>query len=151
MLLSSVCFATLSLANRHFFQTLLLHLRVKSAINDYAKNYFISQPTWLRLISFNTISKSKIKDEIRTSRFKVNSKIGSWKVFDKNDNEMVFGDSMGFMDYRFSMRLFKNNTDDIEVSTVVTYKSSMGKYYFSMVKLMHKKFVIRSLKNSIFA
>ena len=118
-----------------------------NSINDFAKKYFISQPTWLRLISMNTITKHKIEDDLKNSNFNVNSKIGSWKIFNKNDNEIVFGESMGFMDYRFSMRLDKNSTDDIEVSTVVTLNGSMGKYYFSVVKLLHKKFVKVSLKN----
>ena len=110
------------------------------SINDFAKKYFISQPGWLRLISMNTISKQKIKDNLRRSNLEINSNIGSWKIFNKNDNEIVFGESMGFMDYRFSMRIEKNCTDDIEVSTVVTLNGSVGKYYFSVIKLMHKKF-----------
>jgi len=56
---------------------------------------------------------------------------------------------MGFMDYRFSMRLDKNMTDNIEVSTVVKLNGFMGKYYFSLVKLMHKRFVKMSLENVI--
>jgi hypothetical protein len=52
---------------------------------------------------------------------------------------------MGFMDYRFSMRLNKDITDDIEVSTVVTFNCKFGKYYFALVKLMHKKFLLLSL------
>ncbi len=34
------------------------------SINDFAKRYFMSQPAWLRLISMNTISKQKIKDNL---------------------------------------------------------------------------------------
>ncbi|MBU1342000.1 MAG: DUF2867 domain-containing protein [Proteobacteria bacterium] len=119
------------------------------SINDFAKKYFISQPAWLRVISMNTISKQKIEDSLKKSNLEIDSNIGSWKIFNKNDNEIVFGESMGFMDYRFSMRLDKNCTDDIEVSTVVTLNGSMGKYYFSVVKLMHKKFVKISLNNLI--
>jgi Protein of unknown function (DUF2867) len=120
-----------------------------NSINDFVKRYFMSQPAWLRLISMNTISKHKIEDDLKKSNFEVNSNIGSWKIFNKNNNEIVFGESMGFMDYRFSMRLDKNSSDDIEVSTVVTFNGSMGKYYFSVVKLMHKKFVKISLNSLI--
>lgn len=87
----------------------------------------------------NTISKQKTKDNRKKSNLKINSNIGSWKIFNRNDNEIVFGESMGFMDYRFSMRLDKNSTDDIEVSPVITLRGSMGKFYFSIVNLMHKK------------
>ena len=116
-------------------------------IDEYAKVYFLSQPTWLRLISMNTISKQKIVDSIKQSNFQIDSNIGSWKIFTRNDKEIVFGDSMGFLDYRFSMRLDKTQTDDIEVSTVIKLNGLMGKYYFAGVRLMHTKFVIISLQN----
>jgi len=114
-------------------------------IDDFANQYFISQPSWLRLISMNTISKEKMEENLKKSNFQINTNIGSWKIFNRNENEIVFGESMGFMDYRFSMRLDKDTTDDIEVSTVVTFNWKLGKYYFALVKLMHKKFVLLSL------
>ncbi|NQY94352.1 MAG: DUF2867 domain-containing protein [Campylobacteraceae bacterium] len=118
-------------------------------IDEYAKVYFLSQPTWLRLISMNTISKQKIVDSLNQSNFKIDSNIGSWKIFSRNDKEIVFGDSMGFLDYRFSMSLDKTKADVIEVSTVIKLNGFMGKYYFAVVRLMHRKFVIISLKNVI--
>jgi len=114
-------------------------------IDDFANKYFTSQPNWLRLISMNTVSKEKMKENLKKSNFQINTKIGSWKIFNRNENEIVFGESMGFMDYRFSMRLDKGITDDIEVSTIVTFNWKLGKYYFAIVKLMHKKFVLLSL------
>lgn len=117
-------------------------------IDEFALQYFKSQPNWLRLISMNTISKEKMNENLEQSNFKINTNIGSWKIYNRSENEIVFGESMGFMDYRFSMRLDKHTTDDIEVSTVVTLNSFMGKYYFALVKLMHKKFVKLSLANA---
>ena len=70
------------------------------------------------------------------------------KIFNRNKNEIVFGDDMGFMEYRFSM-LYNPNTNRVEVSTLVHYKSIMGKYYFALIKFMHKKFIIISLKNVV--
>ena len=93
----------------------------------------------------NTLSKEKMEENLRKSNLQINTNIGSWKIFNRNENEIIFGESMGFMDYRFSMRLDKNTTDDIEVSTVVTFKWKLGKYYFALVKLMHKRFVLLSL------
>jgi len=118
-------------------------------IDAYAKSYFLSQPTWLRLISMNTISKQKIIESINQSNFQIDSNIGSWKIFSRDDKEIVFGDSMGFLDYRFSMRIDKNHIDQIEVSTVIKLNGFMGKYYFAGVRLMHTKFVLISLQNVI--
>ena len=88
-------------------------------------------------------------DNLKKSNLKIGTNIGSWKIFDKSEEEIVFGESRGFMDYRFSMRLDKNETDDVEVSTIVRLNGFMGKYYFALVKLMHKKFVKISLDNII--
>jgi hypothetical protein len=116
-------------------------------IDEFASQYFRSQPLWLRLISMNSFSKEKMEESLKKSNFQIGTNIGSWKIFNRNENEIVFGESMGFMDYRFSMRLDKNTIDDLEVSTVVTLNSFTGKYYFAVVKLMHKKFVKLSLEN----
>ena len=115
-------------------------------IDDFANQYFRSQPSWLRLISMNTFSKEKMQQNLKKSNFQIDTYIGSWKIFNRNENEIIFGESMGFMDYRFSMRLDKHINDKIEVSTVVTFNWRLGKYYFALVKLMHKRFVLLSLE-----
>lgn len=118
-------------------------------ISQFAKVYFTSQPTWLRMVSMNILNKETLAETINNSEFKVGEKIGSWGIHDISDNEIVFGESMGFMDYRFSMRLDKSDSDLIEVSTVVKINSFMGKFYFAIVKLLHKRFVIKSLRYTI--
>jgi len=118
-------------------------------ISQFATAYFISQPAWLRLISMKNTNKEMLIKGINESGFKVGGKVGSWVIQDKCVNEIVFGESMGFMDYRFSMRLDKSESDCVQVSTVVKINSLMGKFYFMLVKLLHKKFVIKSLRNVI--
>ena len=76
-----------------------------TSVDEFATRYFKSQPSWLRLISMNTLSKEKMEENLKKSNFQIDTNIGSWKIFNRNDNEIVFGESMGFMDYRFSMRL----------------------------------------------
>lgn len=117
-----------------------------SDIKKFAKSYFLSQPFYLRGLSFNCFSKKNIQNDINKSNFQIATSIGSWKIYDRDTNEIVFGESMGFMDYRFSMNL-NRKTNTIEVSTVVQINSFMGRYYFALVKLLHRKFVLMSLKN----
>jgi len=119
-----------------------------TGVNEFAKEYFLSQALWLNIVSQGMFSKKNIEKKIETSRFQKNTCIGTWKVFNRNENEIVFGDDMGFMEYRFSM-VFKAKTNRIEVSTLVQYKSIMGKYYFLLIKFMHKKFIIISLENVV--
>lgn len=140
-----------SLSNIYYrdaFEMLFEKERFQS-IEDFAKNYFMSQPSWLRLISMNCVSKQNMQNNILKSKFEIGTQIGSWKIFDKDEKEIVFGESMGFMDYRFSMKLQRGASDKIEVSTVVKINTFMGKYYFSVVKLMHTKFVVLSLKKVV--
>lgn len=86
---------------------------------------------------------------IQIKEIKANNTSLSGTLFARSDNEIVFGEFMGFMDYRFSMRMDTDKSDKLEVSTVVKLNTKMGKYYFAVVKLIHKKFVNMSLHNLI--
>ena len=112
-------------------------------IDIFVKKYFETQPRCLSIISMNIFSKSGMQKALENNLFTVNDTIGNWKIYLRNDKEIVFGDDMGFMEYRFSMRLDNNR---LRVSTIVQYKGKMGKYYFSLVKLLHQKFVLLSLR-----
>jgi len=111
-------------------------------IDTFVQKYFETQPRCLMAISMNIFKKETMQKVLARGTFNIDESVGSWKVYARNKDEVVFGDDMGFMEYRFSMRL-----DDkrLRVATVVQYKGKMGKYYFSLVKLLHQKFVLMSL------
>jgi len=111
-------------------------------IDTFVQKYFETQPRWLMAISMNIFKKETMQKVLARGTFNIDESVGSWKVYARNKDEVVFGDDMGFMEYRFSMRL-----DDkrLRVATVVQYKGKMGKYYFSLIKLLHQKFVLMSL------
>jgi hypothetical protein len=111
-------------------------------IDTFVRRYFETQPRWLMAISMNILKKETMQKALERGTFNVDESVGSWKVYARNEEEVVFGDDMGFMEYRFAVRL-----DDtrLRVSTVVQYKGKMGKYYFALVKLLHQKFVLMSL------
>ena len=115
------------------------------SVDEFAKEYFLSQPLWLSMVSMNLFSKKSIKKAIDKSLFSQDSSIGSWKIYTRDEKEIVFGDDMGFMEYRFFM-LWVDETK-VKVGTVVQFKGRFGKYYFAMVKLMHKKFIRMSLSS----
>ena len=71
------------------------------SVDAFAMQYFLSQPSWLSLISMNIFSKKSIQKAIDKSDFKKSTAIGSWKIYTRDDKEIVFGDDMGFMEYRF--------------------------------------------------
>jgi len=114
-----------------------------TTIDTFVKRYFETQPRWLAMISMNLFSKASMQKALKNNDFTVDEYIGSWKIYLRNENEIVFGDDMGFMEYRFSMRIDDNI---FRSATVVQYKGRMGKYYFALVKLLHQKFVLLSLQ-----
>ena len=112
------------------------------SIDDFVRRYFETQPRWLMAISMNILNRKTMDDTLKNTSFQVDEAIGAWKIYMRDENEIVFGDDMGFMEYRFAMRI---DDDRLRISTVVQYKGKMGKYYFSLVKLLHQKFVLKSL------
>lgn len=113
-----------------------------TSIDTFVKAYFESQPRWLAAISMNIFTKTRMQKALKDNHFKVDDNIGAWKIYLRDDKEIVFGDDMGFMEYRFSMRL---DGELFQCATVVQYKGKFGKFYFSFVKLLHQKFVLLSL------
>lgn len=111
-------------------------------IDGFVRRYFETQPRWLMAISMNIFKQETMDKALENTSFKIDESIGVWKIYMRDENEIVFGDDMGFMEYRFGMRL---DDDKLRVATVVQYKGRMGKYYFAVVKLLHQKFVLKSL------
>lgn len=116
-------------------------------VDTFAEHFFLAQPLWLRVISMQRIRKMYILDAIKTDRFAEGSKIGSWRIFEHNRQEIVFGESLGFMQYRFGM-LFEKEKCAAYLSTVVHYQGSMGKFYFALVEPLHRRFVLKTLENT---
>jgi len=116
-----------------------------TTIDNFARDYFLAQPTWLRLVSFGIFRREKLITTLRNITFQTNENIGQWKVYGRDDKEIVFGQDMGFMEYCFSFH--QEDEETLKVSTIVQYKGKMGKYYFTLVSLLHKPFVNLSLKN----
>ena len=116
-----------------------------TTIDNFARDYFLAQPTWLRLVSFGIFRRKNLITTLRNITFQTNENIGQWKVYGRDDKEIVFGQDMGFMEYCFSFH--QEDEETLKVSTIVQYKGKIGKYYFTIVSLLHKLFVNLSLKN----
>ena len=116
-------------------------------IDNFTRDYFLAQPTWLRLISFGLLRKKVLIDLLDKTYFQKNDSIGQWKIYGRNEKEIVFGQDMGFMEYCFSF--YQKDEETLNVSTIVQYKGKMGKFYFAIVSLLHKPFVKLSLENTL--
>ncbi len=123
-----------------------------ATVVDFARAYFLAQPAWLRTVSMNQPSRSKLERAVSAAKFEPGESIGSWKIYQRNADEIVFGESLGFMTYRFSLSLkHAAQSDTIIASTVAKLNDRFGEMYFSIVKLMHKRFVKLTLTNTLTA
>ena len=116
-----------------------------TTIDNFAKDYFLAQPVWLRAISFGVFRKKTLETILNHTSFQTGESIGQWKFYGRDNKEIVFGQDMGFMEYCFSFHLVDKET--LKVSTIVQYKGKMGQYYFTVVSILHKSFVKISLRN----
>ena len=116
------------------------------SIDTFARHYFLAQPRWLSALSFQVFSKRKLLDDLDNTTFQKEEKVGEWKVYGRDEREIAFGQDMGFMEYVCTFHL--ESSVLVKVATVVQFKGSFAKYYFSLVKLMHKPFLRYSLKNT---
>lgn len=92
-----------------------------STVEEFTTAYFLNQPTWLLAAGLNTISRSRIEDQIGDESYAAGSSVGTWKVHDRADGEIVFGDNMGFMEYRFGFRIDPGRPNTVEAGTAVKY------------------------------
>jgi hypothetical protein len=134
---------------RDTIQARLAHGRCAD-IDTFARRFFLAQPAWLRTVSMNTPSRARMAQTVATTRFAAGDQIGSWRIHDRNGDEIVFGESLGFMQYRFSLRLKRGPADDtVEASSVVQLNGRRGRVYFAVVRLLHKPFVRMMLRNTL--
>ena len=116
-------------------------------VDEFVKNYFLAQPFWLRVVSFQLLSRENLLKQLEKNRFQKGSIVGAWRVYGRDEQEIAFGQDMGFMEYVFTFHLASPSL--LKVATVVQYKGALGKYYFNVVKFFHKPFVRLSLKNTL--
>lgn len=121
-------------------------------IDAFARRLFLSQPAWLRAISTNVPSRARMAQILGATRFAAGDRIGSWRVYDRGRDEIVFGESFGFMEYRFSLRLREGaESDAVEAASVVQLSGRTGRAYFAVVRPLHQPFVRTMLRNTLWA
>ena len=79
-----------------------------TTIDNFARDYFLAQPTWLRLVSFGIFQREKLITTLRNITFQINENIGQWKVY---------GRDMRFMEYCFSFH--QEDEETLKLSTIV--------------------------------
>ena len=115
-------------------------------IEDFATGFFLAQPRWLAKVSMNLGDAQSRQAAINAGEYLEGSSVGSWKVYGRTDDEIVFGEHMGFMEYRFSM--LQKPDGQVEAATSVKYLKRFGHIYFGVLKPFHIGFIKVALRNA---
>ncbi|HEY1015943.1 MAG TPA: DUF2867 domain-containing protein [Herpetosiphonaceae bacterium] len=123
-----------------------------AGIDELARAYFLAQPAWLRAISMNLPGRQALERQLAATTFAVGESIGSWRIWERGADEIVFGESLGFMTYRFSLALRRDEGgESLIAATVASTPGALGKAYFRVVRLLHKRFVRLTLRYALAA
>ncbi|MDR1893391.1 MAG: DUF2867 domain-containing protein [Spirochaetales bacterium] len=79
-----------------------------------------------------------------------NEQVGGFKVFDRNEDEVILGMDDRHLNFRVSLLKEKDNNNSnvniLSITTVVAYNNILGWLYFLIVKPFHKIVVPIELK-----
>jgi hypothetical protein len=118
-------------------------------IEQVGKSFFLASPEWVNALlllrdkvvgMFGLKTGNGASDKQRLiANFKceVGERVALFKVFDKNENEVIFGENDKHLDFRVSLFLDREKGKLI-VSTTVKFNNWMGRLYFLPVLPFHK-------------
>lgn len=147
------------------FQAALHDPDRKITSTDIGKSFFTSSPKWVeklftfrnKIVSlFGLKTSGKIEDrENQLKNFKCDKgeRLGLFKVFDKNENEVILGEDDKHLNFRISLFLADHENDpnkkSLTISTTTQFNNWFGRLYFLPVKPFHKVIVPTMLKGII--
>lgn len=118
-------------------------------IEQVGKSFFLASPEWVNgllllrdkvvgMLGLKTGIDANNKDKIIANfKCEVGERVALFKVIDKNENEVIFGENDKHLNFRVSLFLDRDKGKLI-VSTLVKFNHWMGKLYFLPVLPFHK-------------
>lgn len=132
--------------------------RSELAIEDVARAFFSSSPAWvdrllllrdrmmgvfgLKVANTRMADRRRLIDEFMCN---VGDEMALFKVFAKNENEVILGEDDKHLDFRVSLFLDRVKAA-LLVSTIVQFNHWSGRLYFFPVKPFHKIIVPAMLR-----
>lgn len=132
-------------------------------IEQIGKYFFMSGPKWIDAL-FNMRNKlakniglkipagtKPTNDAINNFKFQIGDQYGLFKVFDKNEHEIILGEDDKHLNFRVSLFLetIDNTTfqKKLSITTAVMIHNKFGQFYLSAIKPFHKIIVTSMLNN----
>jgi|SRR5690554_4983252 len=132
---------------------------------DIGKAFFLSGSKWVGALFAlrNKIvfifglktpgSKWEIQSQRDNFRFEQGQRIGLFKVLERTENEVIFGEDDKHLNFRISLLVEqqKNSSQlkNLTFSSLVEYNNWFGRLYFLIVKPFHKLIVVEILTGVI--
>ena len=118
-------------------------------IEQVGKSFFLASPEWINgllllrdkvvgMFGLKTGADASNKEKIIANfKCEIGENVALFKVFDKNENEVLFGENDKHLDFRVSLFLDRQK-DTLTVSTLVKFNNWTGRLYFLPVLPFHK-------------
>ncbi|WP_046745794.1 DUF2867 domain-containing protein [Kordia zhangzhouensis] len=147
------------------FQTIYHDPLNQISSKDIAIAFFNGTPKWtetlfsirnkiVSIFGLKTPNKTQDRERIlHNFQCKPGERIGLFKVYHTNANEVIMGEDDKHLNFRISL-LKDSNADNVTekkltISTTVTFNNWFGKLYFLPVKPFHKLIVPKMLKGIV--
>ena len=133
-------------------------------IEDVGKAFFSAPPSWVdnlfvirdRIVRLFGLKTSGVINDrqplLDNFKCEVGEQMGSFKVFSKNEREVILGKDDKHLDFRVSLFICAPSQvhgEELIVSTVVIFNSWLGQLYFLPVKQFHRLIVPTILKGMV--
>lgn len=130
------------------------------AIEEVGRAFFSASPKWLnklftlrnhlvKLIGLKVDENAQDREaQLAACNFEVGDRLGLFKVFQKNEHELIIGEDDKHLDFRISFLIDRINKK-LNITTTVYFNNWMGKLYFIPVKPFHSLAVPAMLRNMI--
>ncbi|MBD0405354.1 DUF2867 domain-containing protein [Flammeovirga sp. EKP202] len=147
------------------FQGTINDQKEQLSTKDIGKAFFNSAPKWTehlftlrnKLVAvFGVKTSGEMQDKavhLENFRCEPNEQIGLFKVYHRNENEVILGEDDRHLNFRVSLYLTpsaeQSELKHLIISTTVHFNNFWGKLYFMPVKQFHQWIVPAMLKGII--
>lgn len=134
----------------------------KITVEEIGKSFFTSSPKWIGLLMglrnrivkmFGLKTGESITEQINnpsTISLEKGKQLGIFRVFDRNEQEIILGENDKHLDFRVSLMVDQTkDQSQLLITTIVSFHNWFGKLYFLPVKPFHKIIVKSMLKRTI--
>ncbi|MEB2777714.1 DUF2867 domain-containing protein [Algoriphagus sp. D3-2-R+10] len=132
---------------------------------DIGKAFFASGPKWVRelfalrnklvsIVGLKTSGDSSNREkQLKNFECEPGEQLGLFKVFAKNENEVILGEDDRHLNFRVSLFLERKTNEkakkNLTISTTVEFNNWFGRLYFLPVRPFHKLIVPTMLRGII--